>query len=243
MKILHFNTLPIIFITIFIVLSPTYILKSQNNSISVDLSEKIIKKIYNKYIPVYKKYSGVESNRSIDIIEYNPGSNTLINRYTVLLVRKNYFYKKPDIEVLQYIKSNTEQRPSDYQSREIEPPVPVLDENGMKSYTAVIMKYAKVLNTKCYQMKVVPRKKNSEHFDGFMYFRTDNLELLLMEGTFGDLPYSIKEYNMKLYYEHINDLPVMKSGSYIIRTYIPVLQPDRRYMFSIKVNNSKPLFH
>jgi len=241
MKISHAYKISIICVMFVIVLLPYFDLAGENASISVEQSEKIINKIYEKYIPVYKKYTGIESLRKIDIIEYNPNSITLINRSHVSVIRKDYFYKKPEITILRYLIDDDLKRPSDYQSREIEPYHLVLDEQGKNLYLTRIMQSVTVSNQKCYQMQVTPREKTPEHFEGYMYFRMDSLDLYLIEGTLGNLPYSFTEYSMKQYFDHLIDLPVLKSGSCIMRMYIPVLQPDRRFVFSVKVITNKLL--
>ncbi len=224
-----------------LVLFPHIDLSGENESIGSELSEQIISKIYKKYIPVYKKYTGVQSLRNIDIIEYNPDSTVLINRTNIAMIRKDYFYKNPEITILRYILNDTRKRPSDYVDKEMGPGNLVIDENGRNLYLTRIRQFATVSNQKCYQMQVIPRQRKSENFEGYMYFDTDTLNLVLIEGTLGSLPYSFTEYSMKQYFDHLQDLPVMKSGSCIMRTHIPVLVPDRRMVFSIKVLNNAPL--
>ncbi|OHD72054.1 MAG: hypothetical protein A2W19_03685 [Spirochaetes bacterium RBG_16_49_21] len=235
------NKIFIIGILSSVVFLPNHKISGQNYPITPERSEQIIDKIYEKYIPVYKKYRGVGSVRNIDIIEYNPNTNTLINRSHVSLIRKDYFYKKSEIEILEYIKNDKVMQPSEYENRIIEIPDPILDENGRKLYLTRITNIAAVSKQKCYQMKVVPRKKTAKYFGGFLYFKMDTLELMLLEGSLGDLPFSFKEYSMKYFFEHEGDLPVLKSGSFIMRTYIPVLQPDRRFVISVNVIESKLL--
>ncbi len=151
------------------------------------------------------------------------------------MIRKDYFYKKAEIRILRFIQNDARKPPSDYIDKEIEPASLVIDENGKNLYLTRIRQFVTVLNQKCYQMQVVPKKKNSEHFEGYMYFNVNTLDLVLMEGTLGSLPYSLTEYSMKQYFDHLKGLPVMKSGSCIMRTHIPLLVPDRRLVFSIKV--------
>jgi hypothetical protein len=242
MKMLSIKKILIIGASIVLIaLLPYIIVSGENDAIDSELSEKIISKIYKKYIPVYKKYSGIESLRNLDIIEYNPDSTTLINRSNVSMIRKDYFYKKPEITVLQYILNDTYKQPSDYESREIGPENLVIDEKGKELYLTRIMQEAIVSDQKCYKMRVIPRERKPEHFEGYMYFKKDTLELMLVEGTLGTLPHSLKEYSMKQYFDHVHDLPVMRSGSCVMRYYIPLLQPDRRFVFSIKVINNIPM--
>jgi hypothetical protein len=239
MKFLNVNKSFILYsIIIFTFFLPSSTLSGENLPVNPETSEKIINKIYEKYIPVYKKYSGVESTRNIDFIEYNPSTNTLINRFHISLIRKDYFSKKSEISILKYVKNDENMRTSEYQSRDIEPVHLVLDESGRSLYLTNITQIVTVLHHRCYQMQVVPKKKTPEHFEGSLYFRLDNLDLILIEGTLGEMPYSFKEYCMKQYIEHVHGLPVLKSGSCIMRIYIPVLQPDRRFVFSIKVVNN-----
>jgi hypothetical protein len=212
-----------------------------DTTITPEQSEKIIEKIYEKYAPVYKKYEGTQSTRQVDVIEYNPNTNQLVNRSSVSLIRKEYFYKKSEITVLQFTKNDKPMPATDYQSREEQPGPPVLDQEGKNIYSTRITRSATISNLKCYQMEVFPRKKTPLLFEGFFYFKCDTLDLVLVEGTTAELSYPLKEFSMKLYFDMIKDLPVLRTGSFIMRVYIPVLQPDRRFVICVKVLDNKPL--
>ncbi|OHD63744.1 MAG: hypothetical protein A2176_14500 [Spirochaetes bacterium RBG_13_51_14] len=216
-------------------------ISAQEAAVTPDQSDKIIERIYEKYAPAYKKYQGVLSTRQMDVIEYNPNNNKLVNRLSVRLIHKEYFYKKVEIMVLEYIKNDKPMRTSDYQGVEVGLGFPVLDDNGRERYMARIIRRTTVNDRMCYLMKVIPRKKTDQYFDGFMYFTCETLDLVMVEGTTAELPYPMKEFSMKLYINHIKDLPVLRNGSSIMRMYIPVLQPDRRFVTSIKVLDSEPL--
>jgi hypothetical protein len=216
-------------------------LAGQDARVTPEQSEKIIGKIYKKYAPVYKKYEGTLSTRQVDVVEYNPITNQMINRSSASLIRKDYFYKKSEITVLQFTQNDKPMKASDYQSREERPGPQVLDEEGRKIYSARITRNTIVENKKCYQMEVVPWKKSPQLFEGSFYFTRDTLDLVLVEGTVAELSYPLKEFSMKLYFEMINDLPALRSGSFIMRVYIPVLQPDRRFVISVKVLDNKPM--
>ena len=167
-------------------------LTGQDTPISPEQSEKIIQQIYEKYAPLYKKYEGTLSTRQVDVIEYNPNTNQLVNRSTVSLIRKEYFYKKSEITVLQFTKNDKPMPTSDYQSREEQPGPLVLDQEGKKIYNSRITRSTTISNKKCYQMEVVPRKKLAQLFEGFFYFKCDTLDLVLVEGTTAELSYPRK---------------------------------------------------
>jgi hypothetical protein len=237
----HFNKIAILCTAVLFVFLPYHKTRGGNFPLSAERSARIINKIYAKYIPVYKKFRGIQSIRNIDIIEYNPNSNTLITRSHVSLIRKDYFYQKPVIEVLDYIENGRTMKPSDYQNKLIDTNGPILDESGRHLYMSRITGVVTVSGQRCYQMKIVPRKRSSKYFEGFLYFKTKTLDLLLMEGTLSELPFSFKEYSMKCMYRRMDALPVLKSGTVIMRTYIPILQPDRRFVLSINSIDAKLL--
>jgi len=235
------NKILILCIAALFVFMPYHKTRGGGFPISAERSTRIINKIYGKYKPIYKKFRGIQSIRNIDIIEYDPNTNTLIKRSHVALIRKDYFYQKPKIEVLEYIENGRVMKPSDYQSRLIDVNGPILDESGRHLYLTRITDVVTVSGQRCYQMKVVPRKRLSKYFEGFLYFKIKTLDLILMEGSLGELPYSFKEYSMKCLFRRMGALPVLKTGTYIMRTYIPILLPDRRFVLSINSIDDKPL--
>jgi hypothetical protein len=209
--------------------------------ITPEQSAKIIEKIYEKYLPVYKKYKGVMSKRQIYIIEYNPNTNLLINRSIVSEIRKEYFYREPEVTIVRFVRNDVTMSPGDYQDHLENPLPPIMDEFARENYRTVISSCIMIEDKRCYRMDVIPLKMTTRHFLGLLYFRCDTLDLVLAEGTLARLPSPKKEFCMKIYFGRINGLPVMNNGSYIMREHIPILVPDRRFVINIKVQESTPL--
>ena len=228
-------------IFIVVIISPVSLLVSKEKSISPEDSAKIINLIYKKYIPVYEKYDGILSTRDVILEELDPKNNKLINKSLIKIKRKDYFYKKPEITVLSYLKNDKKMESSDFKTRKEDPVSPVFDRNGKKNYKTSITGYKTINQKKCYIVEVIPRKKSSHFFLGTIYCRVDNNEIILVEGSVAKISFPLKEFKLSMKISHSGDLPFMKYGKFILRLKIPLILPDRRYISVVKVVESKPI--
>jgi len=205
-------------------------------------SDEIIKIIRKKYVPMYKKYNGVISTRNINIKEIDPETDKVVGRSFLSLIRKDYFYKEPEIKVLQYIKNGRKMLESDYKPKKSKPSYRIFDEYGFKNYKTTVVGFKNIKGRRCYKIKILPRENTLRHFKGFLYCAVSDLSILLIEGTLGNTPFPLKEFRIKFFLDHIDDLAVIKSGIVVMRVYIPVILPDRRYISNIQATDNRPMF-
>jgi hypothetical protein len=202
-------------------------------------SEEIINRIRQKAIAGYRIYRGIETTREINTEEYEAKTGKLKSTSKALIIFREYFYEIPDTKVLRYTKNGEKKPVSDYRKSKDMPGYPVFDEEGTKRYAVRIAGYKMIANKRCYQIDIKPKQKTARHFAGALYARVDNLEIIMIEGTVGDLPLGVKELSTKLSTRASGDLTVLKSGIIKLRIYIPLLYPDTRLVTSIKVLEHK----
>jgi len=231
----------LLFICIFVLFSPVSSLQSGENKITQALSQDVIRRIREKYIPMYQKYQGVESNREVEIKTYDSETNTLIKTANVHLLRKDYFYKKPEVKVLKYVVDGKEEAPSKYKPLEYQPGYQVFDENGDKNYETRVIGYKTIDGYPCYEVNVLPKKATKLHYKGKLYYRVSDLALIKSSGSIGEISFPLKGFHMDLYTEELNDLTVVSSGIITANVDLPVFLPNRRIVSRFKVLYNKPI--
>ena len=240
MKKTYLLYLPIIISCLF--LSNTNAVE-KGKTFPLEKSDKIISKIYEKYIPIYKKYIGVESLREVYTEEYDTKKNKLISTSKAKIIRNDYYYKKAKKEVLEYWKNDEKLKPSDYKSLEFKPMYPVFDEKGKRHYETIILGYKKIIKKICYEIDVIPKKKSKRFFTGKIYCNIKNLEIVYVDGTMAKLFFPVKEFDLKMTINHQKDLPFVKNANIILRIYVPLFYPEKRYLSEVKVLEAKPFFN
>lgn len=231
----------VVLISIFSILASAPSIQSSDLNIPSSLSRQIINSLREKYIPMYIKYRGIESDRLVEIKMYDEKTNALLQTANVHLIRKDYFYKKPEIEVLEYTVNGKKEKTSKYKPVKSEPGYHVFDKNGDINYETKIVGYKTVAEYRCYEIKVTPKKATEMHYQGKLYYRTDNLELVHSSGTLGRISFPLKGLHIDLTIDSIDDLTVISSGVITASVDIPVIFPGRRIVTRFKALQNKPI--
>jgi hypothetical protein len=207
--------------------------------ISPSESERIIECIFNKYIPIYDKYRGVESTSQVISQEYDPKTNVLKSTSEVQLHRKDYFYEKPEIKALSYKINGKDTDPSKFRSWESKPSFLAFDKKGRENYLLKVTEKKKVNRKECYRIEVIPRKTTSRHFKGEIYCTVDTLDVVQTVGGVADLEFPVKYFWSDFYYTLIKEIPVVQSGTMKIRINLPIIYPDTLIVTSTTISESK----
>ncbi|MBI4765709.1 MAG: hypothetical protein HY787_14070 [Deltaproteobacteria bacterium] len=202
-------------------------------------SERILERIFNKYMPIYEKYRGVESTSRVISREFDPKTNVLKRTSEVFLHRKDYFYEKPEIKALSLKIEGKDTDPSQYRSWETKPAYLVFDKKGRENYQLKTTEKKNIGQKECYRIEVLPRKSTSRHFKGEIYCTVDSLNVVQTVGGVGDLEFPIKYFWSDFYYTLIKEIPVVQSGTLKIRVNLPILYPDTLIVTSTTILESK----
>lgn len=204
-------------------------------------ARQLIDQLYQKYSPMYNKYRGIESRRNIVMREYDPETNQLLKTVELTIFRRDFFYDKSESQVLNYRENGVEKDPQEFHQREGKPTVPVFDQNGRQNYTLSVDGVTAIKGKNCYKVHVLPLAAGMQYFSGYLYFTTDKLEHILTEGTVGELSFPLKELDIQVNHQLQGDYTAMTSGKFSVRVYIPLVQPDRRFVSEFQVLENKPI--
>jgi hypothetical protein len=231
----------LLYIVILFLFVPNPSLYGSRLEITPDLSIKIIDQLRKKYIPMYQKYQGVESTRQVEIKTYDSKTNQLLHISQVHLIRKDYFYKEPDIVVLKYVVDGKEKKPSKYKPIKYRPGYQVFDKNGDKNYDTQVVGYKTINSQQCYEVNVTPKEATELHYKGKLYYRVSDLMLAQSSGSIGKISFPLKTLHMDFNTESLNDLIVVSSGIVTASVDIPVIMPNRRIVSRFSALKNKPI--
>jgi hypothetical protein len=236
MKTSHFT-----FVCLSLVLFLLFPNSGRAAAISSDESDLILKRIFNKYIPIYTKYRGVESTSKSVIREYDARTNAQKSTTEITLRRKDYFYGEPEVKALSFKKDGKDKDPSEYRLLESKPGYLVFDQKGNDHYVLKIVDKKMIGSRECYRIVVSPKKATARHFKGEIYCAVDTLDIVHTAGGAGDLEFPIKHFRAVFDYTLVNSVPVVQSGTVEVRVDVPVVYPDTLIVTATTVIESRLL--
>lgn len=190
--------------------------------------DEILAAIRDNASRVYSSYEGVEARRNAVSRVYDSRTGALIDSAEVLLIRKEYFRRKPEYTALRYVKNGEELPPDKYGYRTREPIHLPFDVDNDVNYSERISGTAVVEGVRCWMVEIVPKKKTARHISARAYFAVDGLALRYLEGTLADNPFGVKSLTMRLYFRSLNGAAVVQRGEYEIDVHVPIVYPHRR---------------
>lgn len=193
---------------------------------SPDESDRVLAELYERGIGMYRSFKGVESLRRETTREYDPATNALRSTSETVTRRREYFYDKPEIEVLSYKKDGVDMKPSRLRMWKSLPAYPVFDEKGRERYAVNISGRKWIRGKSCYRIEVTPRKETSRHFRGDIYVAVGTLKTVYIEGTLARLDFPLKDIRMEIYTTILDSVPVAESGTVRVRVSVPGFFPD-----------------
>lgn len=214
------------------------VLTAQGHTISDKESVEIINRIRSEAIKQYQQYSGIESEQDIVTQTFDSKTGELQETVRVVLVERDYFYKKAEITVLKYEKDGKELPVSEYEpGDDREPSRPIFDENGPEHYTVKVVGTKIIDGRECYHLTVDPKQKTERHLTGEMYFSMKDLKLVLISGAIAELPFGVKKLNLEIRYKEKNGMAVPSSSLIVVFAHVAFVYPNKKLV--IKTENSK----
>ncbi|MBU3914169.1 hypothetical protein KKA14_01410 [bacterium] len=227
--------------SITLILSPTaYAL---DEVITPEVSRMIINRIKNKAALVFKKYRGIESEQEINSQIFDSETGALRETERVVYIIKEYYYEKPEIIVLEYERNGKKVPLSEYKKRDDDPGYQIFDTEGEKRFEIKIIGHKVIEGQLCYQIKVTPKEMTVRHFNGYVFVRVDNLNVVFSEGSIAKHPMGLKKMDMKLYFEPIGEVSALRSSDISLLIHVPFIKPNTRIDINTKVLKKIPILN
>lgn len=186
-----------------------------------------------------QKYLGSESRRVITTTEYDQRTGESVNRSEAVVIRKEYFHRKPVNTPVAYQKNGKKLPPSEYKYRSRDPVHLPFDTTYGEQYRYRITARKDVAGRSCHEIELIPVKKTERHLKARLYVDTETLEPVYLEGTIADLPIGVSDIRATMHFKTIDGTSVISRGRYVILVNIPILFPNRRMVSSFVSSDEK----
>jgi hypothetical protein len=201
--------------------------------------EEILGKIRAKALLMYSKYDGVESRRDTLSRQYDSRNGRLLAAYRVIVLRSEYFYRRPTYVTLQYFRDGRELPADEYSYRTRDPVYPPFDQDNDKNYTVRLKGPALFTGRRCWEVEILPKKRSTRHLSGTALFDAETLDLVCLEGTVSSLPIGVHRIYMKLFFKNLQDATVISHGEILFEVHIPLFYPHKRFVNTFTSSDEK----
>ena len=221
---------------LFIILSLSLGLFAQETK---EKDSEIIDRIIAKASIIYEQYEGVESIKEVETNIYDSETKKLLENKKLKLKAKDYFYKKPASEVIEYYKDGKKTDPKDHKSgKKSKPIIPVFDKNSKKNYNIKIVGSKMHRKVDCYKLQITPKKKSDTLFKGEMLVSKKTLSVMYLSGTIADFSNFMEDFQIKIDYKS-DKFPSESIGEVILHLDVPIFYSDK--LIKSKFKTFKPV--
>lgn len=180
---------------------------------SVDETE-LIKVLRQRAAPMYERFSGVSSLRTVTTREFKLGQAR--PRFTKVMEAEviEPFYSSPRRKILSCLVDGSKASERECEGRgQSEPVQPLFDKDSAIHYDFKLAGRKTVGKVACLKLKVIPRKSSPRHFSGHLYVAADTHFPVLLDGTLAKLPFPLKRFRLKLSFGRHEGFAVAASGT------------------------------
>ncbi|MCH2172479.1 hypothetical protein MK489_17005 [Myxococcota bacterium] len=187
---------------------------------------EILDRIYRSATAFGEKYPGNYSRRKVTVREFDPDDGELKKSKVMLQDVWAYAGKKTRVEVLSCTIDGEEADREDCQPMGdggSGPTYRMFGDEGRKHYRLELSGKVEFEGVPVYRIRVIPRERTKRHFDGELYFKTDDLRLMASIGTLADYPIGVRKLDLELTYEELDGYPVPGRNKMDMTLYLPLV--------------------
>ncbi len=186
---------------------------------------ELVDQIYEKVTAFEEKYPGNYSRRNVTVRELDSDSGEV--KTTKKMVQEVWAYvgKRARIEILTCKVDGKESEIDDCKRKDRggDPPYRIFGPDGRKHYRFEMAGREQRNGLDVYRIRVIPLEKTQRHFDGDLYFTTNDLRLVASDGTIADYPLGLKKLNFELSLDELDGLPVPGKSKMDMTLYLPLV--------------------
>lgn len=192
---------------------------------------RIIGQLAARYSDYARRYRGVFSRRKVLVRGYDVSSGKLRETKAA---RRDYFEYLDKAPSWRTVSCQVDGKPAPVKDCEpkggVKPMLQPLAPGWDKHYRLSIVGQRMVGQTLCHTVQVSPLKRSERHFSGKLYVAKTDLRLMLLEGKIARLPFPIKEFWTKVYFDKHPGQPkyvVATKGRVRLRIKVPLVLHGR----------------
>jgi hypothetical protein len=192
------------------------------------LSGDTVSSLIIREAPMYSRFKGVSSIRESFIREYDSRSGAFLCSKQTVIRRNDFFYRFPEAEVLFYEKDGKGLPVREYTEHLIDPAYPFCDIRAQEHYVFTEGSDAFAGSIPCTTIRVRPKKKTIQHFDGIVYLSKEDGRIVLIDGTLASLPFGVNAFHVRMAFRKTPEGSIPSSGTFEFDVNIPILHPHKR---------------
>ncbi|MBM9576627.1 hypothetical protein JWG45_05605 [Leptospira sp. 201903070] len=202
----------------------------------------IIEKIRQSSKNVIATFKGIDYKRELKITETDPKTGKQISVSKATIRRVEYYYERPVVVVLDYIKNGEKLPPQNYEPEKSYPTYPIFDDQSQNHYSVRINGPILFRNRESYVVDVTPLQLSPRHFKGKIYYDKNSLHPYYIEGTTSKWKFGVKDMHFKINMELTRDkVAIVRSGDVFVKTHIPVLSPEKDIHIRLETIEAVPI--
>lgn len=187
-------------------------------------------------------YKGIDYKRDLTITETDPQTGKEISVSKVSTRRVEYYYERPVVVVLSYVKNGVNLPPKDFEPEKSSPTYPIFDNQSDDHYLFNIDGPIVFQNRPCYVVEINPLQLSPRHFKGKIYYEKNSLHPFYIEGSTSKWKFGVKDMYFKIFMSVTKEnVAIVKSGDIFVKTYIPFLSPEKDTRIHIETIDAVPI--
>ncbi|TGM53532.1 hypothetical protein [Leptospira adleri] len=202
----------------------------------------VVEKIKQSSKSVIAKFKGIDYKRDLTITETDSKTGSQISVSKISTRRVEYYYERPVIVVLSYVKNGENLPPKDYEPEKTSPTYPIFDDQSEDHYSIQIQGPILFKNRESYVVEVTPLQLSPRHFKGKIYYDKNSLHPYYIEGTTSKWKFGVKDLYFKINMELTPDkVAIVRSGEVFVKTHIPLLSPEKNIHIRLETLEAVPI--
>lgn len=189
--------------------------------------ELVLRELHSRANSFLSKYSGTISRRKVTNYHYNPDTGELVSKDEILVERKEYTNRKPEVRALEYMKNGILQDNASYKPPLTEPPFPLFGDIGAQNYEYFFLEKGLLNGKVCYQIQVNPRRHTDRHLRAVVWIDVDSKRILRVKGTLAKLPFGAKSLDLDIFLKANGEFNVESHGTVRYLAKVPMIIHDR----------------
>lgn len=206
----------------------------------------ILGRIREREAHIYTNYAGVAGLRHSHIRIYRGTAKhdpaAMLSEIRISAERRDYYDAMPEVRVTRYTKDGAQMPPEQFEYNEFMPPHPLFGKGSRQHYAMQLHPTpVSIEGVDCYRLDVQPLARTKRHFTGSLFFRTDDLSLRYVRGSYAKLRIGLQSFHFEFHFTASpQGVPLFTKGYAEGRVYFPLLR-DETIVSNMTIEQARPL--
>jgi len=230
-------------ITLFVLINlffslPIYSQQEKETSLSPDQKEKILLEINKKFQFFFNKYYAYTNTRERTTVIFDTKKKKVVETSKVILKRIDPYFSKPKITSILFYQKNGKKLPvKKCKKPKMKFFYQIFGDKAYLHYQKIIEGSKTIDGIECYQIDVIPLKKNKNSFVGKIFIDKKNLNLIALEGKPAKKIFAVDKLYTYIRFGIFKNTTVPIRAKFIAYVNVPIFYPHKRITIDVKISN------